>query len=205
MEIKEALEQLDVLDDDHWTTDGLPRVDAVEGILGRDVSRQDITDAAPGFNRDEGLKPDSDPDLESESGSDPLEIKDPIDAVEAEIESKIHDLSVMLAEANRQYEDAKNRMKTLSTESDILSMRLQRIRRSRPKRRENTDIGAYLAQAAKTRQERAERAMQFIVAGTSAADVVKALNPKAPIDQALNRRKAAPGSTRPASNLPVRK
>lgn len=46
-----ALGSLDVDNDEHWTTDGLPRMDTIEDIVKQDLSRADITAAAKGFNR----------------------------------------------------------------------------------------------------------------------------------------------------------
>lgn len=51
MNIKEALETLDVLDDDLWTSDGLPKVSVVADLVGHELTRQQITDAAPHFTR----------------------------------------------------------------------------------------------------------------------------------------------------------
>lgn len=51
--IQEALKQLDPANDDHWTADGLPRMDAVEKLVGSsDITREDVTNAAPDFTRD---------------------------------------------------------------------------------------------------------------------------------------------------------
>lgn len=50
-EILEAVRGLDPQDDEHWTADGLPRLDAVENLLGSDVSRKAVTNAAPEFTR----------------------------------------------------------------------------------------------------------------------------------------------------------
>lgn len=56
MDIRTALAQLDPQDDEHWTMDGLPRVDAVAVLSGYDeVTRKEITDAAPGLTRDTPL------------------------------------------------------------------------------------------------------------------------------------------------------
>lgn len=53
MNLKQALAQLDPEDDDHWTADGLARMDAVMEIFGDDsVTRQDVTNADPSLNRD---------------------------------------------------------------------------------------------------------------------------------------------------------
>jgi len=46
-----ALSELDIENDDHWTTEGLPRLDIVSEILGSPVARSVLNDAAKGFNR----------------------------------------------------------------------------------------------------------------------------------------------------------
>lgn len=46
-----ALGSLDVDNDEHWTTDGLPRMDTIEDIVKQDLTRADVTAAAKGFNR----------------------------------------------------------------------------------------------------------------------------------------------------------
>lgn len=66
--ILEALSQLDPLNDDHWTSDGAPRMDAVEHIVGdRSITRKDIVNAAPDFNREKASAPP--PDDEEEEGT----------------------------------------------------------------------------------------------------------------------------------------
>jgi hypothetical protein len=50
-EILEAVQALDPQNDEHWTADGLPRLDAVENLLGSDISRKVVTNAAPDFSR----------------------------------------------------------------------------------------------------------------------------------------------------------
>ncbi|MGI0119692.1 hypothetical protein [Zooshikella sp. RANM57] len=50
--IVKALSQLDHNNDSHWTNAGLPNVKAVEEILGQDVTRSDINEAAPEFKRE---------------------------------------------------------------------------------------------------------------------------------------------------------
>jgi len=52
MEISEALLALDASVDDHWTSDGAPRVDVVSGMVGRGVARAEITNVDPHFTRD---------------------------------------------------------------------------------------------------------------------------------------------------------
>ncbi|WP_066795077.1 hypothetical protein [Sphingomonas soli] len=50
-DIGSAIDLLDPANDDHWTGAGLPAVDAVKAILGRDVTRAEINEAAPEFMR----------------------------------------------------------------------------------------------------------------------------------------------------------
>lgn len=49
--ILEALLQLDPNNDAHWTSDDMPRLDVVKEILGSSASREEVTNAAPGFSR----------------------------------------------------------------------------------------------------------------------------------------------------------
>lgn len=49
--IREAVMTLEVPNDALWTAEGLPKVEAVSEVLGEDVTRAEITAAAPNFNR----------------------------------------------------------------------------------------------------------------------------------------------------------
>ena len=60
--IIEALKQLDANNDDHWTTDGHPRLDAVKELMGGTaVSREEVTKAAPAFSRSNLELPNTEP------------------------------------------------------------------------------------------------------------------------------------------------
>ena len=51
--ILDALSKLNSENDKHWTTEGLPSVDAVRALAAdNDISRKDITSAAPNFSRE---------------------------------------------------------------------------------------------------------------------------------------------------------
>jgi hypothetical protein len=66
MELKEALMSMDPFDDDQWTGEGLPKVDFVASLIEGNVTRKDITEAAPQFTREnmevEVVNPDADND-----------------------------------------------------------------------------------------------------------------------------------------------
>lgn len=53
MNINQALATLDPENDDHWTSDGLPRMEVVEDLVGdKSIKRKDVTDADPEFTRE---------------------------------------------------------------------------------------------------------------------------------------------------------
>lgn len=60
--IAAALRQLDPTNDNHWTGDGLPRLETVRLLLGdSSLSRETVTHAAPGFTRHSATQAPSGP------------------------------------------------------------------------------------------------------------------------------------------------
>lgn len=64
--ILEALEELDQDNDAHWTMDGAPRLDALEEILGHQVSRKEVIDVSPKFMR-QPTAPSEEPEVATEA------------------------------------------------------------------------------------------------------------------------------------------
>lgn len=84
MDIKQALGQLDPDNNDHWTQDGLPRIDAVEAASGtRGLKRQQITDADPQFTRDTARDAQA-PSDEPQQPTEPDEDEEEAETVEPE-------------------------------------------------------------------------------------------------------------------------
>jgi hypothetical protein len=52
-----AVRSLDPEDDKQWTGTGLPAVEAVKAVLGSEVTRKQIEDAAPDFTRETARQP----------------------------------------------------------------------------------------------------------------------------------------------------
>ena len=53
MSIKDSLAKLDPANDEHWTDDGLPRMDVLQALPGNSrLTRKQVTDADPSFSRD---------------------------------------------------------------------------------------------------------------------------------------------------------
>lgn len=56
IKIEEALAKLDPTNDNHWTADGLPRIDTVKMLAGdQGLTRDSITAVSPTFNREQAL------------------------------------------------------------------------------------------------------------------------------------------------------
>jgi len=49
--VREALALLDAENGDHWTSQGLPRLDVLFGLVGEEVGRRELNEIAPGFSR----------------------------------------------------------------------------------------------------------------------------------------------------------
>lgn len=55
-EIEQALNLLDAKDDAHWTKEGLPKLEVLEGLLTYTVSRAEVSAAKEGFHRPAATK-----------------------------------------------------------------------------------------------------------------------------------------------------
>jgi hypothetical protein len=222
MKIKEALSHLDPANDEHWTADGLPRMDAIVELLGGDtsVTRKDVTDAVPGLTREVAqaqlVTGATGPTL----GDDPL----PAAAPEFDLDT-VDVLSLPMADvlgnpeltelAGVALNDKATALlkKKAGVEEEIRQVyakcgivERRKIMHDRTARRlglKKTNVQDYLAAQATARAERAARARRFIEAGTTAGDVAEQLRGSSKIDTALRQRKPAPGSTRPALRVPA--
>lgn len=85
-EIIAGLLKLDVEDDAMWTADGLPKVDTLETITGLNLSRAEITAAAPQFTRTNVVIPEEEETpaeivpstiVDTEDNSDNIEFQTP--------------------------------------------------------------------------------------------------------------------------------
>lgn len=63
MNLQTALAQLDPQQEDHWTADGLPRMDVLHQLTNDStIKRQDVTNLSPGLMRDTAVELDDDDD-----------------------------------------------------------------------------------------------------------------------------------------------
>lgn len=54
--LKEIIESLDPNEEGHWTSEGLPSIDAVESAFGPNLTREDIMVSGEGWNRTQALE-----------------------------------------------------------------------------------------------------------------------------------------------------
>jgi len=217
MDILEALKQLDPKNDEHWTGDGLPRMDAVEALVGDEsIKRADVTAASPDFNREaaaatatfdgtdeltiddmpEGAySPDSELTLqeqladweaaqardEESNKPSPMDI---LQAQRAELEQRLVGVSK---------KEAKLREKRRVIENQISAIG-KRIDQITPSNYDQSEIMRYIRNQNSINQDKA--AKRRLLQESGVAEIIRGTG-KAPIDQAMAKRKPARGSERP--------
>lgn len=203
--IVEALLKLDVKNDNHWTADGLPRLDTVKMLASdQTLTRDSVAAAAPGFSRTtatgytassaEQQAPQAAQATESDQRADDLDAgqaeqpkmegsaglaTDDIAALEAalaEQEELVSKIRAHKVEVDKAFEEAR-------AEEDELRVKLEE---ARPQRSTGNDIQDYLAAQRKNLEARAARQQMIRESGINLKEL--ASNLKAPIDAARARR-----------------
>lgn len=173
MTIQEALTQLDPANDAHWTTDGLPLVDVVRGLTNNpDVTRKDITEASPGFCRDQE---------ESATEPEPKGRDELLREEQKQLELKMVELTRAKQEVEAELIRAQRRWTQLQAYFDKQDSPQQGVQ----------DRITYIKTQAQIRHQRAERANRLLQGLDPAA-----LSSKAPIDEAMSRKNTR-GTQRP--------
>lgn len=175
-QIRSALAKLDVKNDDHWTENGLPRLDAL-GIKG--LNRQDITGAAPQFTRANAVVPPSE-ELKVQPVAAPVANTDQADFDALQLECDAAEKA--FGDARAQAQEAKAAMEALGTRRDAL---LKRLEKARPKDENMLGIRAVLNRGQETRAARAELANQLKAVGVTAS----LLQAGSPLDRAMSRKR----------------
>jgi chromosome segregation ATPase len=203
MTIVEALEQMDLADDSLWTNDGLPLVHVVQKMVGHEVTRQDITDAKPNFNR--GVATDTieqDPTVSVDAATDKVE--EPI--ATAAVAEKPIATEKPISEDERlaqEMQSIDDEINELVAERDILTKEIDAFNKRRDTLQGRLHVAhspkadlearlVYIKRQQEIRVERARRGQQFLATGLRKSDI----DPRAPIDSAMAR-KTRRGTQRP--------
>lgn len=214
MDIREALSQLDTMDDDLWTANGDPKVDAVEKLVGEDISRQDIINAAPGFKRENPVVPDQEEAQPEESTSEEEQGDEPDPKVMTQLQELVQEepkeeqefsqflsgfprqglpeLETLLIEQSQAAERAQKQAEEIRRRTKIaLSMTRSRIRLEMPDMSNQEAIREYIESQNQQRADRVARSRE-ILRGVNPKD----LDPRATIDKSMAR-KTNRGAKRP--------
>jgi hypothetical protein len=209
MNISQALKNLDALDDDQWTADGVPKIDVVSEMVGSKVTRQEIINVAPEFSKSNMVIPekaaaekaaaaDEEPEVDLSLireylEGDPLPEQKFVPFLNEVSKNSLEALEMVLSEqldeaekAIRLAEDLKNRVKR------SLAFTRSRIKTEMPDVSNQQAIQLFIKSQAEARGARAAKAKE-ILKGVD----IKDLDPRSAIDRAMAR-KSGRGTTRPA-------
>ncbi|HET6417632.1 MAG TPA: hypothetical protein VFG22_15145 [Polyangiales bacterium] len=212
MNLLQALESLDPLNSEQWTMQGLPRIEAVSEIMGREVTRMDITNTAPRLVR-ENARPKAQPATvdtegnvigESADAPERVEIEDPkmtahvgphddvVGMPAAQVYGSAELIDRALDEFSRQSdiltarrEAIAEKIKELSKRTELLTRARNTLARAGKIKDTATPISDYLKSQQHARAMRAERARRFIDAGTTERDVILGMKGVSPLDAAI--------------------
>ena len=160
MEIKEALGKIDFNDDSHWTGDGLVQVSVVAKMVGRQLTRQEITDAWPEFNRS---MEKADAEAQAQGHEEVVE-EDP----DAELREELAAVQEEIAEMNAGFDRAREHLLGLQKQEAHLIARLEQAdtQRSGPKLARN--VSGYIQAQNEARARRAAAANAIRETGITA-------------------------------------
>ncbi len=191
MNIAQALEQLDRENDAHWTQDGAPRIDIVSTLVGSQVSRQQIVDAAPEFSRIPIVNPEGDDAVSNEAADGDDE--QPVDDHYADLCDAVDRQKKTLQDAHdKQAAAAAN----LAEQNRLLAELHDACEKLRPRNTNQQNIIEAITRSNQLRAEKGDRMKQLAASGLTPADIKRLTTVKAPIDQAMTR-KTQRGTQRP--------
>lgn len=214
MKITDALKKLDPENNDHWTSEGVARVDAVTEVLGREITRQQITNADHSFNRQSLIDTLSKDLSDSNDSMDtkPIQIKDEVeidatesssgeevfdnevDEVHQQMKTNIDDLTKRLAGFDEEISDLDKSRGDI--EKQLLNAQEKMINLY-PNSTNGSAIRNYIESQKTIRETRVANRKKILGAITP-----NELRGKAPIDEAMSRKNNR-GTLRPSRDLNI--
>lgn len=197
--IKEALSELDTVDDDQWTNEGAPLVEVVSRLVGENVTRQEIVEAAPKFTRENPeLEEDNSSDGEeqpNETAPDPDQDSEPEENI-TEDEPSVKDLENRMKEIDGDRADIEREITELKEHSVALKFEKKKIQNYinslSPNSDNQTAIREFINSQNQSREDRVN-VRNGILRGVDPST----LDPRSKLDAAMSRKNNR-GSQRPA-------
>ena len=198
-EIKTALPLLDPKNDEHWTQDGLPAIAIVQQIVQATVTRADVTNADPQFNRAAALAAAQDAEQAAalqaaKSKEAPAPVAEAQEGPSfADLQSKVDEAQALVDAKKKAFEAAQRDLDRANNVRDQLVM----VRDTNiPHDVNQRAIMDFLDGQKKVRAEKAARAKAVLDAGITP----EMLRGKSPIDQAMARKRGF-GLNRPTTTV----
>ena len=194
--ILEALSKLDVANDNHWTGDGLPRIDTVRMLASNPgIERDDITKEAPDFSRQNAVIPTSAPTVIKAVEPAVASVAQNVVTEEVVVEQveKPEDLDEQIAVLREKLEEANQylskateyRAKVQNELDDLINLKES----STGGQCTMTAIQCYLKSQQGILNDRARRTRALQESGVTIADIQALIPQGAPIDAALRQKR----------------
>jgi hypothetical protein len=196
MTLDEALAKLDPEKDEHWTQNGLPRLDVL-AAMGSSATRKQVTDANPELTRQSMMEAQTTDDAEDEedvSEVDEADASSEDEDVEesgnkAALESKIQEITNYINDEHKKMADCKSNI--ISKEVELTKVQTE-YNSLFPGQTNQEDIIDFIKSQNQQRLQRHERNRQAF-SNIKISD----LDPRAPVDRAMAR-KTGRGYKRPS-------
>lgn len=217
----DSLKKLDVKNDNHWTADGLPRLDTVKMLAAdQTVTRDQVAAAAPGFSRDsaatwapvatqepvQGVTP-AEKEIAPVTAVAPAtqETPAPVKDEEVKVEAGDKDIDLLktaFLEQTKKVESLRQAKEKLNSEFEAERQKEDDMRAELEAKNPNVDntpnaIQGYLAAQNKLLQERAAKKQILKESGIDFKELQSGL--RAPIDSVMSRKNSR-GTKRPGTN-----
>lgn len=160
--IRDALKKLNPENDDHWTSEGLPRLDVMKELVGHAVSRADITGAAKSFTRTspslDASASDEASDVQATEEQPSQDTSPTTTETQEEGGNGEDDVEAELVAARKNYEDADKRLRKAQADMDVV---IERRERKAAGQTSAEDIKAYQKAQARIRENQAKSQRAF--------------------------------------------
>ena len=188
--ILEALAKLDVANDNHWTGDGLPRIDTVKMLVGNPgLGRDDITKVAPDFSRQNPVVPGTETVVIQAASvvAQPV-VAQPVadENAQAELKEQIEAAMKVVDAAMGDVDSAQKALREAQNKLDDLIT----LRESSAGTETNMDaIQSYLKSQQGILVDRARRTRALRDSGVTISDIQALIPQAAPIDAMLRQKR----------------
>ena len=199
--ILDALKKLDVENANHWTTDGLPRLETVRMLAGnQSITREQVSLAAPGFTRTTAgfaaaVEPADSVETEEATESEPVpdsapSAPEPAPEPEPVAPTGDETLRFELTKQERVVQDLRMRIAQMQVEFNkqrqIEDDLRARFNASIPQQKAGEAIQGYLAAQRAALKRRYDRKAELRAKGVEVEDLKSLM--KSPIDEAMARK-----------------